>query len=393
MKICFYCDTIFTFGGVQRVLAVLAKELSKKHEITILTLDDPSINDTSMYELNSADIHYINLRYPKVPFYENVLCKTYSFLYKTILPQNNIFSKWYGFSSFTPTKRSLLIKILNQGNYDIVVGVHVFLSFHLASIHQSIHAKTIGWMHNSYDAFFSIKTSYIGKQKKQFKHLMPKLNKIIVLSKYDQEQFRNKLNVQTEVIYNPLTITPMGKGSPEYKKFLAIGRFSHLHKGFDILIEAFAIFAKQNKEWNLDIVGDGPEKEVLCSLISKHCLEDRITIYPFTKNIEQHYNSASVYVLSSRWEGFPLVLFEAMSYGLPIISSDISIAKEILKDKGVAVLFKNQDIESLAQKMKYMTQYVNLFIMSQSALEYSKESGINKITDKWNTTLKQVKHS
>jgi len=69
MKICFYCDTIFTFGGVQRVLAVLAKELSKKHEITILTLDDPSINDTSMYELNSADIHYINLRYPKVPFY------------------------------------------------------------------------------------------------------------------------------------------------------------------------------------------------------------------------------------------------------------------------------------------------------------------------------------
>jgi len=387
MKICFYCDTIFTFGGVQRVLAVIAKELSKEHDITILTLDNPSLENTTMYGLSSANIKYIYLQYPKAPFYENIPCKAYSLLYKTILPQNKLFSKWYGYSSFPHTQRSLLIKTLNKGNYDVVVGVHVFLSFHLASIKKQIKARTIGWMHNSYDAFFSIKTSYVGKQKNQFKHLMPELDKIIVLSKYDQERFKKELNVQTEVIYNPLTIEPKGKGSPEYKKFLTIGRFSPLHKGFDILINAFALFAKQSQDWTLDIVGEGPEEEMLRSLISKHNLEKRITIYPFTKEVGKHYESASVYVLSSRWEGFGLVLVEAMSYGLPIISSYLPVTKELLEDKDVGVFFENENVTDLAEKMLSITQNRNTETTSCNAIEYSKQFHIANIYKQWEHLL------
>lgn len=390
MKICFYCNTIFTFGGVQRVLAVIAKELSKEHDVTILTLDNPSLNDTTMYGLNYANIHYINLQYPRIPFCENISCKAYSLLYKTILPQNKLFSKWYGYSSFPHTQRSLLIKTLNQGSYDVVVGVHVFLSFHLASIQKQIKAKTIGWMHNSYDAFFSIKTSYVGKQKNQFKHLMPELDKIIVLSKYDQEKFQKELNVHTEAIYNPLTIEPKGKGSPGHKKFLAVGRFSPLHKGFDILIEAFALFAKQNEDWTLDIVGEGPEEDMLRSLISKHHLEKRVTIFPFTKDVEKHYESASVYVLSSRWEGFGLVLVEAMSYGLPIISSYLPVTKELLEGKEVGIFFENEDVTDLALKMKQTTRNEDLISISQTALKYSQEFKTSYIIQQWRNILSNL---
>ena len=52
MKICFYCDSIFSFGGVQRVLSVIAKELSFRHEVTIMTHDNPSLMDTTMYNLH-----------------------------------------------------------------------------------------------------------------------------------------------------------------------------------------------------------------------------------------------------------------------------------------------------------------------------------------------------
>lgn len=387
MKICFYCNSIFTFGGVQRVLAVIAKELSKKHEITIITLDNPSLNDTTMYGLDSADIHYINFQYAKTPLYEHLPCKAYSLLYKTILPQNRLFSKWYGYSSLPHSQRSLLIKTLNQGNYDAVIGVHVFLSFHLASIKKQIKAITIGWMHNSYDAFFSIKTAYVGKQKNQFKHLMPNLDKIIVLSKYDQERFLKELNVKTEVIYNPLTIEPKGKGSPEHKNFLAIGRFSPLHKGFDILIEAFALFARQNQDWTLDIVGEGPEEEMLRSLISKYHLEKRVTIYPFTKEVEKHYVSASVYVLSSRWEGFGLVLVEAMSYGLPIISSYLPVTRELLEGKDVGIFFKNENITDLTEKMLSIAQNSNLETTGYKAIEYSKQFNIANIYKQWEHLL------
>lgn len=385
MNICFYCDSIFSYGGVQRVLAVISKALSKNHKITILTLDDPALTDTKMYDLDSADIHYIYLKYSKLPFYEKVPCKTYSLLYKTILPQNRFTTKLYSYSSFPHTHRSLLIKTLNDGDYDIVVGVHVFLSFHLASIRKSIKAKTIGWMHNSYDAFFNIKTSYLGNLKKRFKYQMPHLDRIIVLTNYDKELYLEKLNIISEVIYNPLTIVPGEKSSPLNKKFLAIGRFSHLHKGFDILIEAFAIFAQQNQDWTLDIVGEGPEEGLLRSLISKHKLEQRITLYPFTNDVQKHYSAASIYVLSSRWEGFPLVLFEAMSFGLPIISSNIPVAREILEKKGVAVLFENESSMDLAQKMGDIINGIDLKKMSEIALEHSQINSIERIVQQWET--------
>ncbi|HEY5585522.1 MAG TPA: glycosyltransferase family 4 protein [Ruminiclostridium sp.] len=390
MKICFYCNTIFSYGGVQRVLAVIAKALSKNHNVTILTLDDPSLEDKTMYGLDSADLHYAYLKYPKLPTYEMLPCKTFSLLYKKLLPQNKLFSRWYGYSSFPQTHRSILINQIKTGDYDVIVGVHVFLSFHLASIHKSIRANTIGWMHNSYDAYFTMENSYLGNLKNLFVHQMPLLDRIIVLSNYDKRLYLKELNIKSEVIYNPLTIIPGEVSSLFNKKFLAIGRFSHLHKGFDILIKAFAIFAQTNYDWTLDIVGEGPEEPLLRSIIHQHQLENRVTLHPFTNDVQKYYSAASIYVLSSRWEGFGLVLFEAMSSGLPIISSDIPVAKELLEGEGVAVFFKSEDMNDLAQKMREMINNNKLKQMSDAALQYASINGIEKIILQWETLLKDI---
>ncbi len=99
---------------------------------------------------------------------------------------------------------------------------------------------------------------------------MTKLDGIIVLTNYDRELYERELNLFPIAIYNPLSLTPEGEGSPAYKRFLSVGRMSHLTKGFDILIEAFAIFARDNKEWTLEIVGEGPEKPALLKQIARH---------------------------------------------------------------------------------------------------------------------------
>lgn len=384
MKICFYCDSIFSFGGVQRVLAVLARELSKKNDITILTLDDPSLEDTSMYNLYEVNIKYIFLKYAESPLYEFIPSKVYSFLYKKILPQNRLFSKWYGYSSFPKSKRRYLINILNDGNYDVVTGVHVFLSFHLASIKGRTSAKLIGWMHNSYDAFFEKDRGYVKNLRNFFKFQMKELSWVVVLSKHDKDLYIQKFGVFPQVIYNPLTIIPQDK-SHGNKKFLAIGRLSPLHKGFDILIKAFAQFAKQNNEWTLDIVGDGSEKSYLDSLIEKYRLHDRVSIFPFTKNVEFFYRNASIYILSSRWEGFGLVLLEAMSYGLPIISSDVPVAKELLDKKAIALFFENGNISDLCKRMIEIvnTDKEKIEEMKHNARLYVKEFSIEKIASQW----------
>lgn len=393
MKICFYCDSIFTFGGVQRVLAVLAKELSKKHEISILTLDDPSLKDTTMYGLSDANIKYTFLKYPESPMYEFIPSKIYSFLYKNILPQNRLFSKWYGYSSFPKSKRSHLINTLKRGDYDIVIGVHVFMSYHLAVITKEISSKTIGWMHSSYDAFFTIENPYVGILKNFFIHVLPNLDKLIVLSKSDQTRYSRDLNIKSSVIYNPLTINNNEEAEIKSKTFLAVGRLSRKTKGFDILIKAFALFANENKEWDLKIVGEGTEKEYLQSLINEEELEARVEIFPFTKHIEPYYNRASVFILSSRWEGFGLVLIEAMSYGLPIIASDLPITRELLDGKNVALFFESENVIDLSIKMTEIAQMDSLSFkkMSDNALVCSDHFSIHKIAIQWESVFNDLK--
>lgn len=77
----------------------------------------------------------------------------------------------------------------------------------------------------------------------------------VVLSHADAGCFFRKMNLCCEVIYNPLTVLPKGRGKKEYRRILAVGRFSFGHKGFDILIKAFSVFVKTHPDWTLEIVG------------------------------------------------------------------------------------------------------------------------------------------
>ena len=377
-KICFLMDSIFSFGGVQRVTAVIAKVLAKDYDVTIVTFDKQEEKDTTMYDLKEADINYRFFDYPETAVWKNYCCKAYSYLYRRVLPQNMITSEWYEHSSFPSEKRNALTMELLKGDYDVIIGVHAPLAVRLAACKSRLQGvKLIGWIHNSYKALFGEGSTYIGEElRKHYEFQLAKLDKTIVLCQYDAKQY----SFPTQVIYNPLTLEPGKISRGTSKKFLAVGRFSHLHKGFDLLIEAFQLFAEKNKEWTLDIVGEGPEEPMYRELIKKYKLEERITIYPFTNHIQQYYSEAQVYILSSRWEGFGLVLVEAMAHGLPIISSDLPTSKEIMGDFGM--YFTNGDVNGLAQQTIEATQ-INWKEKSEQALQIAARFNIETIINQW----------
>lgn len=387
MKICFYTESVFSFGGVQRVLAVVAGALSEYHDVTVLTLDNPADENLSMYGLDKTSVKFLYLNYKKPYFYEWLPCKAYSFLYKKLLPQNKTFSRWYGYSSFPHSQRKQLIDTINKNEFDVVIGVHAFLSFHLASVKKRIKAKVLGWMHNSYEAFFDISGAYLKGQRNHFSYEMKCLDKVIVLTEHDKNLYKEKLNLDAAVIYNPLTLMPEGKGSPNNKKFLSVGRLSYRHKGFDILIKAFRLFAKQNEDWILDIVGDGPDKKFLQDMIDSYNLGGRIKIHPFTGNVQKYYSSASVYILSSRWEGSPLVLLESMAHFLPVISSSIPVAVELLGNCDGTVFFESENALSLAEKMLEMAESGALTDMGEKSYLYTSKFNIGGIEKDWENIL------
>ena len=388
MKILFYADTVFGFGGVQRVLAVIAKALSDEHDVTILSTDT-DVN-LSMYGYGQSNVKFEYITYQGKINFEFYLCKTISFIYKKVLPHNSATSRLYSYSFFRPSYKKQLIAKVNGGEYDAVIGVHAFLSLHLASIRKRLNVKNVtAWMHNSYDALFEKNNPYLPGLKSFFSNEMKRLDGIVVLSKSDASLFRDNLGLECMTIYNPLTLEPRGKASSEYKKFLAIGRFSPKHKGFDLLIKAFANFAQTDSDWTLEIVGEGEEEFVYRQLIIENHLEKRVKLCPFTKDIQRHYAGASVYVLSSRWEGFGLVLVEAMAHGLPIASSDLPVAKELLEGRHCGTFFKCGAIDDMAVALNRMASTIKWAEMSENALQTSSLFSVENIRQQWVKVLQR----
>ena len=369
-KICFLVDSIFTIGGVQRVTAVIAGALTKDYEVTIVTFDKPDMEDLLLYQLADYPIRYRFISYPDISTTKSKLCKAYSYLYRKRLPKCGLTSDLYAHSSFP------------KGEYDAVIGVHAFLAMRLATIKKELgNTKTIGWIHNSFDALLREGSPYLGTELQyHYGRQLQKLDEVVVLYQQDAEMYQNTFGFKPSSIYNPLTLKPGLRSDGQQKKFLAVGRFSPRHKGFDLLIQAFALFAQNNQEWTLDIVGDGPDKNLLQHMITEKGLEERIQLHPFTKEIQAYYSSANIYVLSSRWEGFGLVMVEAMAHGLPVISSDLPSSKDILGDFGL--FFKNGNIQELAQRLEDAI-HINWQQKSDEAITIAQRFNVKEIAGQW----------
>lgn len=383
-KICFVVDSIFSIGGVQRVTAVIAKELAKDYDVNIVTFDKPEQMNTDLYQLNEENINYRFFAYPQVGRLKTYFCKAYSGLYLKLQPKAKWCSDLYAHSSYPSELRNALLDELKQGEYDVIIGVHAPLAARLATLKKGLpNTKMIGWLHNSFEALFGEDSHYyIGpKRRRHYIYQYKKLDDLVVLCKDDAKRFNEcDKQLMPTVIYNPLTLKQGAIAAGTSKRFLTIGRFTPMHKGIDLLIEAFHLFAQKNKEWNLDIVGEGTEEEAFRKQIANYQLEDRITIHPFTNHIQEYYSKAQIYVLSSRWEGMPLVLVEAMSHGLPIISSDLPVSQEIMGDFGL--YFKNGDIEDLARQLEEATQ-IDWQAKSKEALAIAQRFDIKNIIRQW----------
>lgn len=386
-RICFLTDSIFSYGGVQRVTAVIAKQLAFNDNVTIVTFDQPGAKNTSFYDLNETNITYRFFNYPTRKSLKNLFCKAYSACYRKLHLQWQWASRLYAHSSFPSEWRKALLQELNDGHYDVIVGVHAPLAARLATMKPRLKkVRCIGWIHNSFDALYGPKSLYIGPElKRHYVYQLRRLDEVVVLCKHDAEHYTHYDSVfKPIVIYNPLTLQPGRPSDGTSKRFLAVGRFSHLHKGFDVLIDAFHLFAKKNADWMLDIVGEGPEETMYRERIAKYGLEQRIEIHPFTNHIQSYYSQAQIFVLSSRWEGLPLVLVEAMSHGLPIVSSNIPSSLEILGDFGL--YFENEDASQLAQRLFDATK-LDWPKKSREALEIASHFDVASITKQWKEVL------
>lgn len=214
--------------------------------------------------------------------------------------------------------------------------------------------------------------------------LVRKFDKFVVLTNEDKGYWGDLPNI--EVIPNAAK-PAVGRISDQSKKrVIAVGRLDY-QKGFDRLIKAWALVASEPEleSWRLDIFGQGEWQQMLEQMVEKYSLQQRVKINPPTKNIAKEYAESSLLAMSSHYEGLPMVMIEAMSYGLPVVTFDYKCGpKDIITHNENGVLVREGDIEGLAAHLKrVMLDEPLRRRLAEEALSITNEYDEQRVMAKW----------
>lgn len=356
-KIVFFIRDISKPGGTERVLIDISNGLvSRGYNITIISLFKAADN---FYELDDR-IKTI-IMYPEVISLRKVYI-------------NSIYDL-----------RTLVRKI----ELDLFITVDTTFSLITAPALFNLKIKKIAWEHFN----FNMPKSVAAKISKYLAVLCSK--KIIVLTDGDRKLWESKWGTKGKIVkINNMCKFDKTKTIPDFnnKIVLAVGRLVS-QKGFDLLIKSWVLIAKELPDWKLLIVGNGEDKKKLEALVIDLSLENKINIVNSTQNIDELYKKATMYCLSSRYEGWGLVLVEAQQYNLPIVSFDCNFGpNEIITDGFNGILVTEGDVNGLSKAIIKIAKEKKVYdrLVSNVVSTDTKKFSTDAVISKWDEMIKSL---
>ena len=389
-KICFFMETPFSVGGEQRVVTTLANYfVAKDYEVYFILTDENKKINYDLYELNKkVKIIFIQKYNNKI----NILIRKFINILKKInnrfgVFKNNLFILKNFYCNFIDKK--ILLNEFDKYKFDYVIGVASKYTGILSILNSNQnHTKFIGWQHSSFEAYFKTKKRRFFEENKFVEYMLDNLDNYVVQTNDDKNKIKENFGKVVTVIGNPNTFTSNEKSDLINKRFIAAGRFSFV-KNFDMLIKAYNLFNKANSEWELYIFGEGEEKKHCEELIKEYNLENKIFLPGKAKDMKKEYLNSSIYLMSSQWEGWGMVVTEAMSFGLPVISFDLPCIREIFGDSTSGIIIEKYNIEKFSNAMIDLANNPEKSKeMSKNALNRVKKFDIKIIGEMWERTLK-----
>ena len=212
--------------------------------------------------------------------------------------------------------------------------------------------------------------------------LVRKFDRFVVLTHEDREMWGEMPGIR--VIPNAANFIAEKYSDCTAKRVIAVGRLDY-QKSFDRLIQVWEKVHQQMPDWRLDIFGQGEWQEMLQGMIDERRLQETVKLNGPTKNIGQEYSESSMIVMSSHYEGFPMVMIEAMACGLPAVSFDFKCGpRDIIKEGENGLVVKDGDIDGLAKTMMTLMRDDELRRkMGENAKRVVETFSEAKVMDKW----------
>lgn len=379
MKIVYCIPHLHKAGGMQRILTEKVNFFAeiKSYDITIVTTDQ--MGHPPHFELSSK-VNLIHLDLDFDGHFNSSLL-------------NRVIQHYIKINKY----RVQLTKILNELDIDICIslcGKEVDFLYKIpgsfakiAELHFSSNFKKQFIQAKHKGVIWNLIGNYLTKK---FKKSVLRLDKVVVLTAHDFVSL-SKICENVIKINNFNALNPSKLGDLKNKKAISIGKLDS-QKGFDMLIDAWEIVSKYHPEWTLEIFGEGESKLFLENKILEKGLTKQIFIKGLIIDVEAAYLDSSIYILSSRFEGFGMVLLEALSYGIPIVSFDCEAGpSEILEDGVSGFLVEPGNIQVLASKIIFLIENP-VFLKKMGFNGYIRANHFSKntILKQWNELFKEL---
>ena len=382
-KIAIFTGSIYTVGGEQRVVSLVANKLSEKHEVTIFTMD----------RINSGRPRYDINESIGIEYYHPYKNDSVSFILRaaTHLTPVVVYD-WFpkGIErAYCTDKYAEIMNELISDDYDTVIATAWQLSIILGKVKRlySRSFRAIAWEHNSFEAYFEQKYFYLYRNEKLFVDALKCVDNIVVLNDDYKKKYYDRLGLESIVIFNPKSFTSETVSESQNKTILACSRIDDMQKGIDLLLDSFEKFCNRNSDWRLLIAGDGPALKKYKKLVETLDCGNRVEFLGSISNVKDVMLDASIFVLPSRFEGFPMSVTEAFECGLPVIAYDIP-AMEPFKKSGGAVCVPCFDTDEYSNRLLELADDIELRQrLGRNAREFAGQLDIDIIGEKWEDIL------
>lgn len=363
-NICFFANNISECGGLERMCILLANELSKTNLYNIFIL--------SIYMFEEP--HFSISPAVKVDSLFKIASKIKPFRY---------------FTKNVDTRKNALLHYLKNFNIDVLIDVDTPLSLISTYPTKELEIRHISWDHFNHNAY-----EYSKERKKAFICNLENDNNVVVLTKADREYYIDKgfLNKHVNQIYNCSPLENYHyKELPKTKTIVSIGRYSW-DKGFDLLLKAWKIIEDKFPDWKLEIYGPKYNWWKQINDLKSHLNLNNVFLNTEVQDISKVYCSSEIYVCSSRLEGFGLVLLEACSFGLPVVSFDCPDGPgEMLINGYNSYLAETENFLMLADNLsKLMLNRKLRNEFSVNSFELSKRFSKDVFIDNWVKLLHEI---
>ena len=368
-KIVYCTPSLYLSGGVERVLTTKANYFAEvlNYDIYIILTDG---KDKQPYYPLSNKVHIIQLNINfetlwSLPFYKKI---------PVYLKKQHQY-------------KNALTKVLFEIKPDITISLLRREINFITKINDG--SKKIGELHvnrNNYRNFEendnnTIKELFAKFWMKDLIRHLKRLDNFVVLTEEDKKTWKELNNVIC--IPNPIALASVKKSLLENKNVIAVGRYVY-QKGFDMLLQAWSIVRKKHPDWYLNIYGEG-ERDEYTKIAKELNISKSCHLNGATSSIKDKYEESSIFVLSSRFEGLPMVIIEAMTYGLPCVSFTCPCGPKDVINHGVnGFLVENGNVEQLAEKICELIENEELRKkMGEQCYIDANKYKIEKLSDKW----------